>query len=631
MTDQTVLEQAIVTYNEAYRNGNPLITDAEYDSFVDKLKENFPNSKLLKKGVINQPKESRKQALPMPMYSLNKVKNNDEITKWMESKDLPINTLLIITPKYDGISLVINEKTKECWTRGDGEVGQVSTKHFTKLNRDVEDIECFFSCGEAIMSRKNWIDNFEGKINPETGNFYTNPRNTVAGWFNRDTPCDELKFVDYIRYGMSMNEDKNYQLNILNTLNRVPVQSYSCRFYDLTKELLQQLYQEWLVNYQIDGLVIDVDDESIRKRLGREENMNPAYSIAYKNPEWSSSAEVKVIGIEWKVSKQGKLKPVIQIEPTEVGGVTISNVTGYNAKYIFDNNICEDSIIKIIRSGDVIPKHIETISWKRTQTERLADEITACPCCDHPIKWDETFTELICTNPDCKDKKIAKLVHFFNTLEVEDFGEPSIIKFYDSGFKTPFSILFLGYVNIADQIEGFGEVSAKNLCRQFDKLKLVGVPFARLLSALDIMEGKLGEKLIQNIIDNTSNLSVLKFEDLIKINGISDITANIFIKGMNEYFNHQSVLEYIRIQYVITPKQEVIGNKYRGVKICFTGCRPSKEQQKEIESQGGEIFDGISNKTNLLVVKNYEEKTMKSSKALKAIEMNIKIIRIEEL
>ena len=102
MTNQTQLEHVIVTYNEAYRNGNPLVSDTEYDALKEKLERDYPNSTLLKKGVIEQKqKESRKQKLPMYMGSLNKCKSLDEIKQWLKSNNISNDELLVITPKYD--------------------------------------------------------------------------------------------------------------------------------------------------------------------------------------------------------------------------------------------------------------------------------------------------------------------------------------------------------------------------------------------------------------------------------------------------------------------------------------------------------------------------------------------------
>lgn len=615
MSEQEELEFKIEEYNEFYRLGEPRITNEEYDKLIEDLADKFPKSILLKRGVIEKPqKESRKRNLPIPMYSLNKCKSIEEIVQWLRSNNIPEDEPLIITPKYDGISLVVNEANADCFTRGDGEVGQISNDHFRKM--PVKTLgEQVFTFGEAIMPRYKF-ENHKEK--------YANARNMVAGLFNRDIPTEELKDVDYMRYGSNaVHLDKKEQLEALNELNSVLVPFRIIKLESLSEEKLEVLYQNWSKGYQIDGLVIDINSFDIRDELGREENMNPKYARAYKNPSWSGSVEVKVTGVTWQVSKQGKLKPVIQIEPTEVSGVTVTNVTGYNARYMFDNNIAEGSVIKIIRSGDVIPKHIETISYMTENVEKLADEIAVCPSCGETTKWDETMTEIICQNPECKERKIMKLVHFFSTLKVEDFGEPSIRTFYENGYDTIEKILNMKQISIVN-IPGFGSKSSARLLSQFGKLKNEGVSAARLIHALDLMEGKIGEKTIQLIFDNCEDLNNLSVDKLIDIESVSTITANIFIKGFKEYLCNW--LNVLKVSFIKSPKPKVIGDKLKGERICFTGCRPSKDMEEKIQNQGGEIASGVSKNTTTLVVKDMSDKTLSSTKARKAKQLGIKII-----
>lgn len=643
MTDselKTALELDIQIYNQAYRDGNPIITDEEYDKLVKTLEEKFPDSQILKKGVVQQ-KVSRKQKLPIQMYSLNKLKSVEEIKQWLKSINC-INEVCVLTPKFDGISLVAKEISGLAWTRGDGEVGQFSKEHFKKLNGINSAVAIpyglNYSFGEVIISKENWDKHFKGKINPYSGEPYKVARNTVAGLFNRDEPGEELGFVDYIRYGCDSNLDKSAQLDLLNSANKV-----KCEYLILQagcfpkivniesekfEESLTQIYKSWSKDYQIDGLVIEINNSGIREELGREENLNPRYSRAIKLPKWSQETIVKVEKVSWQVSKQGKLKPVIEIEPTELAGVTISNVTGYNAKYIFDNNIARGSFINIVRSGDVIPKHIETISYVNSQVELLADTIVECPSCKHPTKWDETFTEIVCVNPECKEMKIMKLVHFFSTLEIEDFGEPSIRRFYEAGVKTIEGILRIDSHQIT-LIEGFAEKSAEKLLGQFKKLREVGVPFAKLLHALDFCDGKIGEKTIQLIFDNVTLEYWKNISKLTEVDGVANITAEVFVECINKWDKSKYEL-YLPVgcTYIKSPKQEVVGNKYEGMKLCFTGCRPTKEQEQMIQSQGGEIVSGVSSKTTHLIVK---DSTSTSSKMQKAKEFNIKILTIKEL
>lgn len=627
------LESKIYQYNEAYRSGNPIITDQEYDNLVEQLKIEKPDSELFKKGIIESPKKNRKQKLPIPMFSLDKCKSITEIKNWLKSNNISESELLIITPKFDGISLVVDERNNDAWTRGDGVEGQYSQEHFLNVSRKLDGYHRegreLFSFGEVIMSNVKFL---------KYKDLYANARNMVAGLFNRDIPTKELNDVDYIRYGCDLIElNKDVQLENLNLINKIKCQYTSCTFKDLNEKFLNKLYNLWKFNYQIDGLVIEINSSHLRNELGREENMNPKFARAYKNPDWSGSAEVKVKGVNWDVSKQGKLKPVIKIEPTEVSGVIIENVTGYNAKYIFDNNISEGSIIKIIRSGDVIPKHIETISYNKNEVENLADEITSCPCCGNQTIWDDTMTELICFNNECEDRNISKLVHFFNTLKIEDFGEPSIIKLYKAGFTSIYNILSICKEELI-KVGGYGLKSSERLVNQFKNLLEIGTPLARTIHAIDVMEGKIGEKTIQMIFDHLTDKQIFGLIDfdlelhkkLLDIKGVSNITAITFIEGMVRFNNFWYDLP-IKTSYTITPKQEIKGNKFKGQKLCFTGCRPSEEQEQMIISEGGEIISGVSKNTTMLVVKDLSEKVLSSSKANKAKALGIKIIEIKEL
>ena len=169
---------------------------------------------------------------------------------------------------------------------------------------------------------------------------------------------------------------------------------------------------------------------------------------------------------------------------------------------------------------------------------------------------------------------------------------------------------------------------------QFHQLKMIGISFAKFIHALDLMGGKIGEKTIQLIFDNTdpNEGDWVREDRLTSINGIAETTAITFIIGMSEYWMknfNDSIL--VRISYIKSPKQEVIGDKYKGQRICFTSCRPSKELRSEIESQSREVVDGVSKNTTLLVVKDASEKTMKSSKAVKAKELGIKIVTLNQL
>lgn len=625
MSLQKELEDALIQYNESYRVGNPEISDQEYDELFDILKSTYPNSKLLKKSIFEKP-ATRKVKLPIKMASLEKKKTIEEIIKWGESVGLNKDDKLVISPKWDGISLCVNESSGLCITRGDGEVGQNSTEHFKFIGQASG--EDFISFGEAIMSKSYFETHWSDK--------YKTARNLVAGLFNRDEVSSDLMGVQYIKYGTNLPINKIDQLEKLKKQSGQTTDYFIITF-GLIKdkgaiELMNRLYNHWGLGYSIDGLVIDINDYQKRESVGRLENGNPNYAVAFKNPEWNCKYTPIVTGIERNVSKQGKIKPVILIEPTDIDGVIVSRVTGYNAKHIINNEISEGAEIEIVRSGEVIPKHIKTLKSNPDTLEALIDDYMICPSCGEPCKWDETMTEIVCVNNECEGIQLSKLEHFFATAGIEEFGRPSIESLYRAGYKTILSILEITKEELSS-LEGWGESSADTVITQFKKLKEVGIPFEKLLHALDLFEGVLGEKTAKLALETYDIEYLIAFsfdpiKELCSIKGVSDKTAHAIMKALRFWADNQ-LGNTLPICIAESQKVGIIGDSCKGMKVCFTGIR-DKELEDYITSNGGEIVSGVSKTTTHLIVKDMSEATLSSSKSVKAKELNITIQTINQ-
>lgn len=627
------LEDQIRNYNVNYRKGNSLISDSEYDALFKELQEKDPENDLFKVGVIESLKDfqeymERMEKLPIPMYSLEKVKSVEELKKFISNNwNLQHDDKIIITPKYDGISLCVNEKEKKAWTRGDGSKGQRSDEHYKKVNP----LQTFpshitYTFGEAIFKTEVFLAN-KGE--------YKSARNCVAGLFNSPEVSEMLSHVSYVRYGTDREDlDKSVQLSELEKVFQEKVTPYwvttAFLFMNDGESILKFLNNifEKITEYKCDGLVIEVDKASIRNKLGRLPNGNPRYTIAYKNESWSERAETIVREIEWNVSKDGKVKPVLIFDPVDLCGATVRRATAYNAKYLYDNNICEGASIIIARSGDVIPKHLKTLHYDSKSLRDEMDKSAVCPSCGETLKWDGTMTELVCTNSECKDKKIQKLVFFFSTLGTEEFREPTIRKIYDAGYETVKSILEITPAELTS-IEGIGESLSKKLREQFNAYRDSGVPFARLLTALNVFEGTLGEKtcqlifnnLISEDLDKVCDLEEIPLENLTAIKGISEITAMAFNKGIKTF----SLAESFDIG-ISCVAQRVIETTGDQMSICFSGFR-NKEWETALSSKGHKLVNSVSKNTSILVVKDKEGT---SSKIKKAQELGISILSLSE-
>jgi NAD-dependent DNA ligase len=628
------IEEYIRHANVCYRRGDPLMTDAEYDGLMDLLKKIDPENVLLQKAVIEETPTSRKESLPIPMYSLDKCKSVAEIKQWLASKGLSADVELCITGKYDSISLCVNEVTKSAWTRGDGLVGQRSNEHFEKMTLpqeynvypDIMSIPNGHTFGEAIIPKRIFEERKHTFLKSD-GTEYAVARNMVAGLFNADEISNYLDSVVYVRYGWvnNLNLAHHVELNYLNEVNLIPVPYHIIKANQLTEEMCDELYNGFLQEFEIDGLVIDVNDPYLRSALGRELNQNPAYARALKLPKWSKTLITTAQGIEWSVNKNGTLKPVILIEEVDYNGTKINRVTGHNWRYLVENHIAKNSIIEITRSGEVIPKHLNTISWDLDENQSLITLglIGKCPICDHNLLLKETGVDIYCSNEECEERIIHKIIHFFRVLDFENFGEGEIRNVFEAGFNSIEKIWNIS-LNQLLTIDGWADKSAKTFLSQIVKWNN-GIGFAKYSYALDLYNDALGEKTIQLIFDHLTELEINNLQlwsegswvidRLCQIPGVAEKTAQIFINGISLYFSNNCFEDIIPIViWKITPKNTNINGKFKGFKVCFTGFR-SKEMEEWIIKEGGEVVSGVSKNTTHLIVNDLNATSSKLKKA----------------
>ena len=632
------LLETIKKRNEEYRAGSPTISDAEYDSLVEQLRAIDPDNKWFN-GIEPSPvSNSRKRKLPPPMKSLNKVKNINDVKKWLSSLGLHDDTQLILMPKFDGLSLLHNEKTGEGWSRGGAEnEGQDCSQHCIAANI-MSNTKYSYTFGEFIIGRENWSKFFEDKVSPYTSEKYKSPRNTAAGFLNRDIPCNEIIHASFFRYGldaMSLNEFNTFHQAIKQLCadyNQEPLfQLVTTK--DITETSLLSLFKEWSKLYPIDGIVIYINNLQLWETIGRNQTTgNPLYAIAYKHPDFTDAFETTVKNVAWRASKAGALKPVVEIEAVNTGDCIMENPTGYNAGWIADMNIAKGAKILVTRSGGVIPKILQTLeAAPQREIEEMWDSLAECPHCGQPTSWNETHKELICTNSNCDGIRFAKIVFFFKICGVEDMGEQMFDKLYQAGFNSISRILNITANDILN-IEGFAEGTTNIILANMEKIK-AGIDLPTLMQASDCFPGigtikarKLIDALSGDVQNNLYNADFLydnKFIDN-HIEASRLETDKSFWSGFNKF--HQFVKENsLTIKRPNAISVDTHG-KCAGMAVCFSGVRNAEIEQRIIEA-GGTIVSGVSKKTTHLVVKDVNAT---SSKITKAQSLGVAIINIDD-
>ncbi len=630
-------------YNQAYRAGTPTISDKEYDDMVDELRRIDPDNEWFKHIEPANTSTNRKVKLPIPMKSLNKVKDIQAFKTWAKSISLTDDADIVVMPKFDGLSLLHDEHTNQAYSRGGADnEGQDCSKHYQAASKIINTTSEFnFTFGEFVFSRESWITNFAGKTSTETGDKYKSPRNTAAGLLNRDEASSNLQYIDFYRYGTDdkSRESFNTYEEFYKQLCKVFKQpELYCRMSvkELTTESCLKMYEDWSKQYYIDGLVIYVNELDIWNRVGRQETTgNPNYAIAYKDPNFTDTFETVVKDITWKVSKAGALKPVVNIETVDTGDCNMENPTGYNAGWIYDHHIAKGARIQVTRSGGVIPKILQTIENAPADEEgKLWEELCYCPHCNAPTKWNDKQIELCCTNPECQGVQFAKIVFFFNTLSAENIGEETLAKIFDAGFKRLKDILSITFDELLD-IDGIGE-SIANLILNTISLIKDGVEVTYLMHASDCFNG-IGQVKAKAILSQLSEEQRFAFynnqfhtwannDELQKCDFFksANITLQSFMLGIVPFYHFVAENELQILPMLEEPKPT--GNSLTGIKVCFTGVRDS-QLETFITSNGGEVVSGVSKKTTHLIV---ADKESQSSKMAKAKQNGIPIITIEE-
>lgn len=602
--------------NEAYRIGKPIMSDSQYDILVDELKQLDSHNEILTNVGHVIADETRKRRLPIEMASMNKVKTMDEISDWCRLKGINPNQTVVITPKYDGLSLCVNELTGEAFTRGDGEFGQKSDEHYKLIGNhlygDVRGnfdpfapIGFKFTYGEVMMPKKVFVDKYSMD--------YANPRNLVAGLLNSKEVTEPLKDTVFIKYGAVLDArfegvctTKSELLTALNQGQEIQVPFKVISINDLTHEILFDLFKTWSQDFEIDGLIIEVDFLQTQDMLGRETSSNnPCWARAYKSPDFEQVAETTIIGISWNISKQGFLKPTLHVNPVKLDGVTISNVTGNNARFVKDLGLGKGAKVLIKRSGMVIPIIYDVI-------EKVDFEMPDVP----NIDWNENGVELM-TLTETDEQRFKQTVSFFEILEVDNVGEGVVKQLWEAGYDSVKSILELTPDKLS-KLEGFGKRKALIVYNSIQS-KIKDVQLSKLQHATGMFRNMGSKKLA--LLEHFNIKPTI--EEVSKIEGIGEVLANEYVSKYDIFF------EFIKdLPITIKKKSDVVlGNAFAGKQFVFTGIR-LPEYEKIITENGGKIGSGVSKNTSYLVMK---VKGSGSSKETKAINLGVQTLDVGEL
>jgi NAD-dependent DNA ligase len=548
------------------------------------------------------------------MGSMDKIKPDTNILlSWTKKFQGPY----VLSCKLDGVSGLYSTENQipKLYTRGDGRVGQDVSYLIPYLNLPKN--KGIVIRGEFII-KKNV---FETKYKNE----FANPRNMVAGIINHKTvDKNKIPDVDFIAYEVikPILNPKEQMEFLLNTLKTKCV--YNRLEPNISNELLSQLLidNRRLYDYEIDGIIV-TNNKVYERKLG-----NPEHAFAFKMVLSDQLAEASVVDVIWSPSKDGYLKPRVQILPINLGGVKIEYATGFNAAFIQNNNIGIGAIIQIIRSGDVIP-HILNITTPASAPKMPTQS----------YKWNSTNVDIILENMDQDITVREKVVTgFFKGIEVEGLGSGNVSRIMEAGYDTVPKIINM---SIADflKVEGFKSTMANKIYNGI-KDKTTAASLVTLMSASNLFGRTLGERKIELIMSEYPDILISKesiqekTQKILSVKGIAEKSATSFVESIESFNNfikecglenklHKNEDKDLEQPFLTSCKKvDPLYNKT----IIMTGFR-DKNLEDKIKNAGAKLGSSVSKNTYLVIVKNLEEDTTKATDAKK---LGIQLITVED-
>lgn len=635
-----ILNDANYSY---YALDNPSITDQEFDKYLRELEEleleypeyAYPTSPTKRVGgeVVSK---FEKVIRDKPMLSISDVFSEEEVESFINKVEDEVKAEFVCEYKIDGLGIsLIYEKGKlvRGVTRGDGLVGEDVTHNVKtiksiplKLTRDV-DIEVR---GEIFM-HKHTLEEINKKREKDNLPKLQNVRNAAAGSLRQldSKICAERNldcFIYYLPnpsdYGLVTHlEALEFMKNLGFKIN--PANKLTYNKEEVIKYLEDAREKRGGLSYEIDGVVIKVNDVAMQEKLGYTSKY-PKWTVAYKFP--ALEVLTKLTDIIFTVGRTGRVTPNAVLEPVIVMGSTIRRATLHNEDYVLSKGLKIGDIVSIRKAGDVIPEVVEAKIERRKGDEIEFSMITECPMCKSKLEKKTGQADYYCLNELCPRRNIEALIHYVsrNALNIEGMGDEIIEELYNLGFVKNITDLYTLEEKKKKimQFDGYGEKSVNKIIENIEESKKLS--FERLLYGLGIKE--VGSKTAKILASNFGNMDTLMNATMEELENVKDI-GTITAKSVYAYLStHHELIDKLKTLGV---NMEYLGKKKKkhelisGKKFVITGTIEDygrKEIKDILELFGGSVSESVSKKTDIVIVGDKP-----GSKYNDALKLNIMI------
>ena len=642
-----------------YILNDPLISDFEYDQLYKALeKMESENPKLISADSPTQrvakglTKDFPTVPHLVPMLSLSNSYNTDDLIDFdRKARELTGENKIeyCVEPKFDGASISLiyeNDLLVRGATRGDGVEGDDITTNikqiksiplsakFSKYGLEVVEIR-----GEVLINKNNF-KKYNEQMMEQGLPPLANPRNASAGTLRIKDPKEVGKrnleaFVYNISYyttlrGKKVAKELDQHSGALEMLWELGFRSPQkdkrvlkgieavikyCNEFEVVRDDLP---------YEIDGMVIKVNDVALQDKLGMTSH-HPRWAIACKFK--ARQATSKLLGVEFQVGRTGAVTPVAKLEPVAIGGVTVGSISIHNEDYINEKDLRIGDSVLIERAGDVIPQIVKSLPELRNGKEKKIVFPNQCPVCKSKLFKEVGEAVWRCVNIECPAQVVERIIHFTSkdAMDIRGFGDANVRKFYELGLLNDVPGIYeLDYKKIGE-LEGFGERSITNLQTAINNSK--NQPLHRLLYALGIRF--VGETTAKTLARSVKHLLDFQDHSLEDLQNLEDIGPKVGGSIYHFFRNKDNIkmlqhLEKLGLKLKNEKKEHASGGNLTGQSFLFTGTLPTlkrSEAEEMVEKNGGTILGGVSSKLNYLVVGEDAGSKLEKAKKINSVKI----------
>jgi DNA ligase (NAD+) len=645
------LQQLLLRYDHAYYvEDNPMVSDSEYDQVFRALQAleaeypqyidaNSPTQRV--RGIVQE------QFVPhrhrVIKQGLENVFGGEELKVWLRrmEQEHP-NPTYVVEPKIDGLTIVCTYtkgRLVTVATRGDGTTGEDITNNVKTIRSvpltlsEAVDLEVR---GEAYMPRESFQQlNVERERVGEP--LFANPRNAAAGSLRQlDSSNAASRNLNAFFYSVEWASPFSLASHeeSLQWLMKQGLRVNSLRLRSSEPEEVVAFCEQWQnkrveLSYDIDGLVIKIDDLHLREELGVTAK-SPRWAVAYKFP--MEEVATTLLDIEWTVGRTGVVTPTAILEPVLVAGTTVSRASLHNEDLIREKDLMFGDRVLVRKAGEIIPEVVQVIGEHRDGSQKPFVMPTQCPICEHNLFRDDGESAWRCSNSACPAQIAENIIHFSSraAMDIEGLGPQNVQLLLEHQLIRDVADLYSLTLEKLMTLPRFGQKSAENLSKAIEASKTR--PLERLVFGLGIRH--VGQRTAQSLAKQFGSLEKLKNATEAELLLIEDIGPKVAHSIINYFAQSESQDRLLRLQTAgvamenMKADSSLEANILQGLSFVVTGTLThySRQEIKEtIENLGGKVIDSVSKKTSYVLVGENP-----GSKADKAKALAIPILNEQE-